>query len=68
MNPKLYTLKEFRKLTPWQQGYVVYYQAEYPGSELKLHQHNPYTESTPAWEQFKQGGMAAMLEVQDGEE
>lgn len=60
--------KEFQQLSPYVQGYVVYMQAEHYGSELKNRQSNPYRKSTPAWEQFNNGNMRAMLEAQDSEE
>lgn len=58
---------EWRKLSPFRQGYVFYMQAEWPTSELRGEQ-NPHTESTPAWEEFGRGEWSAMLDAQDGEE
>lgn len=62
------TLKEFQRMNPYSQGYTVYMQAEHPGSELKKHQDNPYVESTPKWEEFNNGSMAACLVTQDSED
>lgn len=63
--PQLVTLKEFKELSPRAKGYVVYMQAELPGSELHCEQGNPYLEGSREWEQFERGQQDAMLEVQD---
>lgn len=58
---------EWRKLSPFHQGYVFYLQAEWPTSELRDLQ-NPHTPDTSAWEEFRRGESSAMRDVQDGEE
>lgn len=63
----LITLKEWRKLTPLRQGFVMYMQGDWPTSELKAVK-NPYTEGTPQWTEFCDGEQRAMLSAQDSEE
>ena len=58
---------EWRKLSPYRQGYVLYMQAEWPTSELRGEQ-NPHSRGTSAWEEFGRGEWNAMLDAQDGEE
>jgi hypothetical protein len=62
------TLENFNKLSAYEKGYIIYMQAEHPGSELKDHQENPYPKSTREWEWFNDGQTRAMLEAQDSEE
>jgi hypothetical protein len=62
------TLAIFQKLSAYEKGYIIYLQAEHPGSELKDHQANPYSKSTKEWEWFNDGQNAAMLVAQDSEE
>lgn len=64
---RLISRDEWRKLSPYRQGYVLYMQAEWPTSELTGEQ-NPHARSTPAWEEFCRGEYCAMLDAQDGEE
>lgn len=66
--PRLITLKEYETLTPSEKGYVVYAQAELPGSELKDHQTNPYRFGSDKWKQFAEGQFQACLDAQDSEE
>jgi len=63
----LYTLEEWQTIPPVARGYVLYMQAELPGSELKG-QTNPYAAGTANHELFRTGERRAVLEVQDGEE
>jgi hypothetical protein len=66
---RLITFKEFQKLSPREQGYAAYMQAEQPGSELKHHQNNPYVGVNDAFEKaWNEGQMAACLDAQDSEE
>jgi len=65
---KLTTLEKFKTLSPWRQGYVIYMEAEQPGSELKTHQSCPYdawTKERAAWED---GQAQAVQHAQDSEE
>jgi hypothetical protein len=66
--PKLTTFAEYKKLTPREQGYVSYMQAEWPGSELKTHQRNPYRRHTDDWAEFEAGQLVGMMEAQDSED
>lgn len=65
---KLLTLAEYRKLDPKAQGYAVYMQAEWPKSELKSHQRNPYQIGSRESDLWLQGQNIAVLEAQDSEE
>jgi hypothetical protein len=62
----LITLKEYRGLEPYMQGYAVYMQAELPGSELKAHQKNPYPRGKKH-EDWNRGQKQACIVVQDSE-
>lgn len=66
--PKLTTLAQFRQMKPFQQGYVSYMEAEWPGSELKGKDRNPYEFASDAYRQFDAGQQAAVLVAQDSEE
>ena len=63
----LISLDAWRKLPPFQQGYAIYMQSDWPTSELASEK-NPYEEGTPAWTKFRQGESRASVEAQDGEE
>ncbi len=65
--PKLVTLEHWKKLSPRQQGYFVYMQAELPGSELKG-QKCPYDKSTPEFRWYVEGGEYAVRVMTDMEE
>lgn len=65
--PRLLTLTAWRKLHPREQGYVLYMQASWPGSEL-AGQSCPYREGSPEHEQWKRGERQAVLDAQDSEE
>lgn len=63
----LITLKEWRKLPPFQQGYVLYAQGAWPRSEIKQEK-NPHPRGSTAWTAFEQGAARAALAAQDSEE
>lgn len=63
----LVTLAAWRSLPPLRQGYLLYMQAAWPGSEL-ADATNPHPIGTPAHVDFVHGQRRAMLDVQDGEE
>jgi len=65
--PQLHTLAEWEVLAPFQQGYVHYMEADWPGSELRGI-HCPYTIGTREHEQYKRGEHRAVLAAQDSEE
>lgn len=67
MQSNLITLAEWKALTPFEQGYVLYLQEELPGSELKG-QPCPYPADSPEYGEFQKGSMRATLAVMDGEE
>jgi hypothetical protein len=64
---KLTTLAKYNRLTPYLQGYVVYVEAAWPGSEL-VREVNPYSQGTRQWKKWEEGNHQAMLDVMDGEE
>jgi hypothetical protein len=64
---KLLTKKEYDKLTPRQQGYIHYVQEAQTGSELRGLS-NPYPEGTKKYQDWDEGQMAAVLDVQDEED
>ncbi len=64
---RLVTLEEWRKLTPFRQGYILYMQGTWPTSEL-AGARNPHAEGTPERTAFRQGEQCAVLDAQDGEE
>lgn len=64
MSQILMTKKQWKAAGPRTQGYILYMQAELPGSEL-AGLSNPYREGTEQYEEFRKGEMAAVLEVQD---
>ena len=63
----LVTRKEWKKLSPLQQGFVFYMQASWPTSEI-ADEKNPHAEGSPAWRAFQQGEQRACMHAQDGEE
>ena len=63
----LITKAEWDQMEPRAQGYVIYMQADHPGSELKGLS-NPYDQGTRMAELFAEGERIAMLEAQDSEE
>ncbi len=64
----LITLDAYKRLTPQQQGYVIYMQAEHPGSELKMYQENPYPTGSSEHMQWYDGQRMAVQVAQDSEE
>lgn len=67
MKKNLYTLKEWKLLNPHAQGYILYMEADIPGSELKGVE-CPYEVGTKQREKFDRGEMQAVLLAQDSEE
>lgn len=63
----LTTLAEYKKLPPTAQGFIVYMEADRPGSELKG-QTCPYAEGTLERQAWEQGQARAVQYAQDGEE
>lgn len=63
----LVSLAEWKKMSPFEQGALLYAQSSWPTSELARVK-NPYTEGSPKWKKFKEGEQRAMLNAQDGEE
>lgn len=63
----LITLEEWKRLTPFRQGYASYMQGGWPTSEI-ADEKNPHAEGSSEWTAFQQGEQRAMLDVQDGEE
>lgn len=64
---RLTTFAEYVQLHPREQGFVVYMEAEIPGSELK-NQRCPYVEGTWECEAWKQGEAFGVQVAQDSEE
>lgn len=61
----LVTLEQLKAMTPYSQGYVIYMQAELPGSELKHHQLNPFEVNSKEWLQWNKGQCQAIIAVLD---
>lgn len=64
---KLVTKGQWDNLSPKSQGYIMYMQAELPGSELKGVT-NPYFTHTKQHRDFYEGEQQAVIDVMDGEE
>lgn len=64
---KLVTRADYDKLHPFAQGYVVYMQAEWPGSELK-DCGNPYPLASDDHFEWAKGQALAVQHAQDSEE
>lgn len=62
----IYTLAEWQKLPPYQQGFVLYMEGERL-PELKG-QTCPYHDGTPEHDEFMLGQQRAVLVAQDSEE
>lgn len=62
---KLVTLAEYKTLNPVEQGFVIYWEAEQPGSELKSYQSNPYPPHSKEWSGWNFGQRKAILAVID---
>ena len=67
MTPHLISLAEWQGLTPYEQGFVLYMQASWPGSELEGLQ-NPHAPGSRAHAEFKRGEQRSVLVAQDSEE
>ncbi len=63
----LTTLAEWQRMTPSDQGYVLYMEEAHDGSELRG-QRCPYAVDTPEHGEFKRGELGAVLYAQDSEE
>lgn len=57
----------WQKLSPFDQGFILYMQGAWPTSEL-ADVTNPHAEGSREHAEFCRGEMSAMLEAQDGEE
>jgi hypothetical protein len=64
---KLHTLAEWNEMTPRSQGYVLYMESEWPGSELKGIK-NPYAKGSMEDIMFRDGETRGVLAAQDSEE
>jgi hypothetical protein len=63
----LVSIAEWKALPPFDQGYLLYMQGEWPTSAL-VQEKNPYAEGTAQWEKFCEGERRAMMSAQDSEE
>lgn len=63
----LISREEWQKLSPHEQGYILYMQGSWPTSELAGEQ-NPYEAGSAEWIAFHAGAQHATLTAQDGEE
>lgn len=63
---KLLTADEYARLTPKQQGYATYMQAEIKGSRIP--KKCPYEKGSRNADQFGEGQFIGVLEAQEGEE
>ena len=59
------TLEQYKKHTPFSQGYLSYMQSEWNDCVPKT---NPYFKGTAEAEAWDTGSLQAILDVQDGEE
>ncbi len=64
---KLITKEAWEMLNPKSQGYILYMQEKWPGSELKG-LYNPYRKDSKEWKAFEEGERIACLDAQDSEE
>jgi hypothetical protein len=64
---RLISLDAWRKMSPFQQGHLLYMQGAWPTSELAKEK-NPYAEGTPEWTEFNHGERRAAIDAQDSEE
>ena len=63
----LISLEAWRKLSPYDKGYLLYMQSSWPTSEL-VSAKNPYPSGTPDYQDFCRGEQCAVQSAQDGEE
>ena len=66
-NLDMYSMEEYKRLTPVQQGYVIYMQAAHDGSPLR-DVVNDYPKDSEEFKQWCRGSMLAVQHVVDGEE
>lgn len=64
---KLITKAQWEKFSPRSQGYLIYWQGNLPGSELK-NLTCPYRNGSKEQQEFDAGQFTAMLDAQDSEE
>lgn len=62
------TKEEFEALSPRQRGYVVYMYGDRDDQPNVPSESCPYPPGSVEWEQYAQGMMTAVLEVQDMED
>lgn len=62
------TLDDYKRLSPYAQGYIVYMQAEHPRSELRKHQDDPYPPGSAESQSWNSGRIRATLDIQESEE
>jgi hypothetical protein len=62
----LITLAEWRQLSSFQKGYVLYMQGSWPTGELAGAK-NPYAKGSADWTAFCQGEHRAVQDAQDSE-
>jgi hypothetical protein len=62
-----YTLAEWKAMTPYQKGFVIYMEAAHPGSPLRG-QRCPYEAGTPDYASYQEGQRQAAMLAQDSEE
>ena len=67
MNLKLMSKAEYDRVSPYTQGYAVYWEGDQEGSELKGLT-NPYAAGTKAHDDWNRGQQAATQDAQDSEE
>lgn len=63
----LITLAEWKKMPPYDQGYLMYMQSSWPTSEL-AEAKNTYAEGSAELFTFREGEHRATMSAQDGEE
>lgn len=64
MTDQLTTRAEWDTFTPFNQGFILYMEEEWPGSELKGLV-NPYPKDSDKYRQFCDGQMRAYISVLD---
>lgn len=66
-NTPLTSFEEWKTLSPFRQGYILYMQGARPKSPLR-NKKNPYETGTREWKAFQKGEQQAVLAAQDSEE
>jgi hypothetical protein len=64
--PRAPTRAEYDKLKPYEQGYVTYMRASWPGARLP--KRNPYPKGSKKAAEWTRGTLAAVLDVVDTQE